>query len=191
MSTHNPEHNKALTTTVLDHYLKHHELVLKKLLLVQKATQISIEKLTRLASGASPEEFDTIWDETIEMFKNCGVSEEELFAIEDVLVTIPKAIKDPYQTMIDEDDSVQALLKQINRQEYEKAMVAIKKVQSKTNPMSGLGPDEYELHDDKESAALKTLKTKSAPRKGPEIPSDKKPPKDAGRDWWKPNDDKK
>lgn len=178
MSDRTPDQNKALTTTVLEHYLKHHELVLKKLILVQKATQMSIDKLALLSSATSPDEFDTIWDETIEMFKNCGISEEELFAIEDVLVKTPKSIKDHYQTMVDEDLSIQTLLKEIDREKYEQAMDAIKEVQGKSNPMTGLGPEEYEDAHETQNRAIDALK--------PEKPSGKKSGKDSGRDWWKP-----
>ena len=171
MSAPDIKKNKELISTVLEHYLKHHELVLKKLITVQKATQMSLEKIQLLSEATNADEFDTIWDETIEMFRDCGISEDELFQIEDILNNIPKAIKENYQKMVDKDQSIQDLTKELDRDKYEQAMQSIKAAQDEPNPMTGLGPEEYEEDHGIKETPIKTVEIE-----------------DPSREWWKPDE---
>ena len=149
---------REVITTVLDHYLKHHELILRKLVLAKQATEMAIEKVKDLSETQDPKELSFIWDEVIEIFANCGVSEDELFTIDDVLGNIPRAIKEPYDELLEKDENVQKLSKVINREEYERALKIVEHVQSQQNPMSGLEPEDYEISDDEDNNIVKAIK---------------------------------
>ena len=143
----NIDENEAseFTDAALDHYLKHYQLVLKKLVLAQKATKMSFEKLEALSSTKSAEDLQSIWSEIIEVFAECGLSEDELFEIEAVLCNIPKDVKEPYEKLVAKDESIQELIKSIDKSRYEQAMSVIKETQSVPNPLSGLSPEDYEV----------------------------------------------
>lgn len=136
--------SKDLMQTVLDHYLKHHEIVLKKLMHAQKATEMSMELLREMANADLADNIDAQWSEIITMFNDFGADEDELFGIEEVLGSVPTPIKEPYVELVENDTEIQELKKDLDSQEYRKAREAIRKVQAEPNPMTGMTAVEYE-----------------------------------------------
>ena len=142
-----PDKKREAMMVVLNHYVHHHELVLKKLNAAQKATLLSVsadkkenkEELIRL---------EKLWADILEIYGQCGISEEELFTVENILESIPGDIKERYREIIASDETIQVLIEKMNRREYEKAKHLIESIQSTPNPMSGLMPDDYEIEGD-------------------------------------------
>ncbi len=147
-----PDTAHDLMQLVLEHYVVHHQVVFKKLHHAQTATIQSIQELENMSaalqatSGHSVEDirkYDHMWSAIIEMFKAHGATEDDLERIEDVLLTIPRAIKKHYDIIMEQDKALQKLISGLNTEEYKKACMIINEVQSRPNPMSGLGPEEY------------------------------------------------
>lgn len=134
---------KDLMQTVLEHYLKHHEIVLKKLVHAQKATEMSMDKLREMSETGTVGNVDEMWGEIIEMFRNFGASEDELFGIENLLGTVPSTIKEPYVELVEQDEELQQLKSELNSDKYQKAKQAVSKVQDEPNPMSHMTADDY------------------------------------------------
>lgn len=147
-----PDMANDLMAVVLEHYIRHHEVVFKKLHVAQEATVKSIEELENMSSSLRSKsghniedirKYDHMWSAIIEMFKAHGATEDDLDRIEQVLLTIPRAIKQHYDMMVAQDQALQALIASLDTEEYKKAVKIINEVQSRPNPMSGLGPEEY------------------------------------------------
>lgn len=134
---------KDLMQIVLEHYLKHHEIVLKKLIHAQKATEMSMDRLKEMSESGSVGDVDAMWSEIIEMFRDFGASEDELFNIEDLLGTVPSTIKKPYIELVEQDEELQQLKSELRSEEYQKAKQVVAKVQDEPNPMSHMTADEY------------------------------------------------
>ncbi len=135
--------SKDLMEIVLQHYLKHHEIILKKLVHAQKATEMSMAQLREMSDANNAENVDVMWAEIINMFRDFAASEDELFNIEDLLGTVPKTIKEPYEELVENDDELQKLKAELDSDEYKKAKEAVNRVQAEPNPMSGMTADEY------------------------------------------------
>lgn len=140
---------------VLEHYVTHHQVVFKKLEHAQNATVKSIKELEGMSAslqakaGHSVEDirkYDHMWAAIIQMFKAHGATEDDLERIEQVLLTIPRAIKRHYDMMVEQDKALQKLIASLDTEEYRKACMIINEVQGRPNPMTGLGPEEYNAH---------------------------------------------
>lgn len=149
-----PDADKAheLMHLVLEHYVTHHKVVFQKLEHAQKATIQSIKELESMSAslqakaGHSVEDirkYDQMWGAIIEMFKAHGATEDDLERIEQVLLTIPRAIKHHYEILVAQDKALQTLMKSLDTEEYRRAVMLINEVQGRPNPMTGLGPEEY------------------------------------------------
>lgn len=134
---------KDLMQVVLEHYLKHHQIVLKKLVHAQKATEMSMDKLREMSETGTAGNVDAMWGEIIEMFRDFGASEDELFGIEDLLGTVPSTIKTPYTELVEQDEELQQLKSELKSEEYKKAKQAVAKVQDEPNPISRMTADDY------------------------------------------------
>ena len=140
---------------VMEHYIRHHEVVLKKLTHARDATVASIREIEdmvkRLDTAAANDElkevrkYDGLWAAIIEMSRHAGVSEEELSRIEDVLTEIPRAIKLHYDSLLKQDKALLEMIEQLSHEKYRRAFDVIRKAQSGPNMMSGLEPDEYDM----------------------------------------------
>jgi hypothetical protein len=143
---------------VMEHYVRHHEVVLKKLSHAREATLTSIREIEALFADVENarahnelkeiRKYDKLWDSIIESFREAGISEDDLNNIESVLDDIPRAIRKHYELLLAQDKALQALIAQLADEKYQKAFALIKDVQGLSNPMTGLGPEEYEEHDD-------------------------------------------
>lgn len=149
------EASEALASKVLEHYLKHHKIVLGKLTHARDATSQSIQDIETICAqfemdkGASEFQnvirFDSVWNNIIGMFRSSGVTETELQQIEGILQNIPNAIRKYYEALLTQDKLLQSLMQEIDSDEYRKAIDATRKIQAKPNLMTGLGPDVYDL----------------------------------------------
>ena len=148
------EMSHVLMEHVFEHYLKHHSVVLRKLVHAQDATLKSIQEIEELRKQIKADEahhefqtvkkYEKMWKQIIELFENSGLSEAEVQKVEDMLVTIPKVIKRYYEVLIQQDKVLHELIEELNSEKYKVALAAVKKIQSRPNLMTGLGPEEYE-----------------------------------------------
>lgn len=151
-----PGRADELMELVLDYYIKHHQVVFKKLHKAQEATHKSIAELEGLSLAAGTDappadeaklhivrEYDQMWEQIITLFKAHGATEEDLARIEDILLGIPRTIKRHYDMLVQQDRELQALIASLKTEEYKKACQIISKVQSMPNPMTGLTHEEY------------------------------------------------
>lgn len=91
---------------VMEHYVRHHEVVLKKLGHARDATISSIREIETLFENIENDtvnaelkeirKYENLWDAIINMFREAGVSEDDLTNIESVLGDIPRAIRKHY-----------------------------------------------------------------------------------------------
>ncbi|MBU0800468.1 MAG: hypothetical protein KKA05_05630 [Alphaproteobacteria bacterium] len=144
---------------VMEHYIKHHQVVLKKLTHAHDATVTSIREIEAMMASldaadiaeselAEVRKYDGLWLGIIDMFRQAGMSESELVQIEGVLKDIPRAIKTHYDVLLKHDKALMAMIEDLNAEKYRQAFEVIKKAQSGPNLMSGLDPSEYELEEE-------------------------------------------
>ncbi|HOO82008.1 MAG TPA: response regulator [Alphaproteobacteria bacterium] len=149
-----PEEEEAtsLTKMLLEHYMRHHEIVFMKLKFAQDATQKSIHQLrsthekVRHRDNTNIHEFndfEKMWEEIIQIFLNGGLAEEELFKIEKLVTTIPEDIKKHYNTLSAQDKSFLSLVESLNADAYKKAKNRVTALQKQPNPLHGKTPEEY------------------------------------------------
>ena len=100
-----PEKESELVKSLLGHYIGHHEAVLQKLKFAQDATMQSIQEIRNVGKELENRDntnlhefthFEKMWEEIIEMFLKGGMSEDDIFKIEDVITNIPQDIKKPH-----------------------------------------------------------------------------------------------
>lgn len=136
---------ELIATHVLEHYLKHHQVVLKKLEHARTATSQSIQENKAPAQEiqeALP--YDMVWEKIIDMFRVGGMSEAELNEIEKILGSVPRAIKIIYDVLVKQDAFLQALITELQSEHYIRAIEYTRQVQKKKNPMTGLTGDYYD-----------------------------------------------
>ena len=148
------EASSDLMEAVLSHYVNHHKVVLQKLRHAKMATLQGMEEIKGMLDSAKEvsdneafreiQKYDETWDQVIARFRESGVGEDELKAIENMLLSIPHAIKKYYDTLVKNDALISALLAELDIEKYEKACELVREVQERPNPMSGLGPEEYD-----------------------------------------------
>lgn len=152
------ETSQEVMTLVLDHYIKYHGVVLKKLQIAQEATAQSIGEVASIVQPAQgAEKYDEMWGSIIGVFESHGVSEEDMKRIEDVLLIVPKQIKAHYDRIMEQDAELVALIEKLNSDEYQKAYEIVKDVQIKENPLSHLGPEEYDDVPEEDVFAYKMM----------------------------------
>ena len=169
-----PEESHALMELVLEHYIKHHQSVLKKLVHAQHATMQSIREIEELNKEIQADEnlqefqtvrkYDKMWGQIIELFENSGLSETELHKVEDMLTTIPKVIKKYYEMLVQNDKILMQLINELNSEKYKKAIKIVNKVQQRPNLMTGLGPEEYEEQDHRQGFIFRVPQFREANR---------------------------
>ncbi len=154
------EESHELTKSLLDSYLKHHEIVFSKLKFAQEATQKGIEQIRKTYEDVKDhnatnilefKNFDQMWEEIIEMFVAGGLTEEEVFKIEDVITGIPPDIKEHYDSLTAQDKTFLTLVESLNVSAYKKAKQKVSELQSRPNVMSGMSGDEYQEVIDEEN----------------------------------------
>ena len=146
------DESHALTEMLLDHYMRHHEIVLTKLKFTQSATKHCIDELRNVHEKIKEkdntnihtfQDFDTMWEDIIQTFMDGGISEEELFKIEQIVTTVPKDIKTHYDALSQQDKSFMALIESLNSNAYKKAKERVVALQAKPNPLNGKTREDY------------------------------------------------
>lgn len=151
-----PEEKEAASTTnmLLDHYIKHNEVVLSKLKFAQDATQKCMDEMRSVYNKAKSEdrdsmknfgEFDKMWEDIIEMFVNRGVSEDDMFKIESVIKTIPANIKEHYDELTQQDEEFLEMLDNLNTSAYKKAKAKVMTLHATPNPLNGKTFEDYNV----------------------------------------------
>lgn len=169
-----PEQADMLMDLVLDHYIKHHAVVLKKLEHAQSATTQGLQEVKSFVEGMANithtphsetphsedelQKYDALWDSIISIFRQSGISEDELTQIEQILLTTPKIIRKYYEVLTEQDKALQRLIEELNAPAYEQAMKVVSRVQAHPNPMTMLTPDEYDDYEPAESSKVQAFK---------------------------------
>lgn len=142
----NNEETSALTSMLLDHYLKHHEIVLAKLRFAQDATKTCIDEVRNVhekikshdnTSIHAFKDFDKMWEEVLDMFMKGGLSEDEMAEIEKMVTAMPKDIKKHYDALSIQDKTFLKLVESLNTNAYQKAKQKVSTLQAQPSPLSG------------------------------------------------------
>lgn len=178
------EESQDLTKMLLENYLKHHEIVFSKLKFAQEATKQSLDHIRKTYEDVKNRDatnilefknFDKMWEEIIHMFVQGGLSEDEIFKIEDVITTIPPDIKEHYNTLTAQDKTFMTLVESLNVSAYKKAKNKVAELQAQPNVMSGMSKSDYQEAIDKDIEQKKS--GSGSQGSAPPPPQDKKPEK--------------
>jgi len=152
-----------LMDCAFEYYLKHYQVVQKKIVHARTATQQSMEEYEHTQGNSKDskefqdmEKCDSLWHMITELFKNAGVAEDDLTKIESILLTIPRTIKQYYDTLIEQDKPLLLLVKELAAEKYKKACEIIENIQKRPNEMSGLDSKEYDAAEDTQAYILKS-----------------------------------
>ena len=147
----NEMESEHLTNVLIEHYLKHHEIVLSKLKFAQTATKTAIDHVREKIKGVDRDniqnfqDFDKMWQETIAMFVEGGMSEDDLFKIESIITTIPADIKEHYDELSQADKEFVSLVASLNTEAYKKARDQVGELQSHPSPYNGKTPEDFKV----------------------------------------------
>ncbi|MCB1839065.1 MAG: hypothetical protein H6858_02120 [Rhodospirillales bacterium] len=183
--------SQDLTKMLLENYLKHHEIVFSKLKFAQEATKQSLDHIRKTYEDVKNHDatnilefknFDQMWEQIIAMFVQGGLSEDEIFKIEDIITTIPPDIKQHYSDLTAQDKTFLTLVESMNVSAYKKAKAKVSELQAQPNIMSGMTRDEYQdvINKDNEEkrgsgeTKAAAVKASSPPPKKPEPKKDDK-----------------
>lgn len=149
----------SLTEMLLEHYMRHHEIVLTKLKFTQEATRKSIdeirathEKMRGLDNTNIHQfsDFEKMWEEIISMFVQGGLPEDALFEIEKLVSSVPSDIKKHYDELSQQDKSFLALVESLNSHAYKKAKEKVVSLQEQPNPLHGRTDKDYKAETSEE-----------------------------------------
>ncbi len=151
-----PDEEEAdnLTDMLLDHYLHHHEIVFMKFKIAQKATKECINQVRKISDKVKDcdnsnihefKDFDQMWEEIIQAFVDGGLSEDDIFKVENLVTTMPADIKEHYDALSIQEKSFLSLVEGLNTAAYKKAKEKVVKLQSQPNPLHGLTPEDYDV----------------------------------------------
>ena len=169
------DETSTLTDMLLDHYLKHHEIVLAKLKFAQGATKTCIDEVRNVhekikehdnTSIHAFKDFDKMWEDVLGMFQRGGLSENEIIEIEKMITAIPKDIKEHYDALSIQDQTFLKLVESLNTNAYLKAKQKVSNLQSQPSPLSGRTSDDLKEAVVKASAksAKQEVETALAPK---------------------------
>ena len=140
---------RILMECVLEHYLKHHEAVLRKLQLAQQATIENFQEDAETNKEGDThniiEECQNTWEESIEDFIKAGISEDGLTQIDGVLLTIPKDIKEGYDALIKAETHLAKLISELGSDKYKEAFEEVGRIQCLPDAMSNLSQEEFKI----------------------------------------------
>ncbi|MEM9469171.1 MAG: response regulator [Pseudomonadota bacterium] len=149
----NPEESNSLTTMLMDHYLRHHEIVLTKLRFAQDATKSSIDdirnihekiKETKGSQESNLNDFGDMWESIIKKFVNGGLSEQALFDIEKIITQIPDDIKQHYDDLTNKDKEFLRRMEKLNKSSYASAKKRVLSLQEEPNALTGKTSQDYQ-----------------------------------------------
>jgi hypothetical protein len=165
----------ALMACVFEHYRKHHEVVLRKLQHAQSATAQSLTEIEDLRRGirelgSQPEKkadirkYEALWEQIIEVFNACGISEDELEEVENILLRIPGLIRNYYEARVRQDKILQAAIKDLASEKYKRAFAIVDKIQGQPDRLSGLEASAFQSRSDIEAQIFRSLPLKRRPK---------------------------
>jgi hypothetical protein len=135
------DRDSEITALVFEHYIKHRDVVLRKIQHARSATHQSIQdydgcegRLKDSQEFKNITKYDEFWHVIINMFKETNVSEEGLQRIEDILLSIPRRIKKYYDLLILNDRPLLQLMKEIAADKYKAAYKEIRKIKKSADP---------------------------------------------------------
>ncbi len=150
----NPEQADEVMNFALDYYIKRHDIVFRKLKHARDATKQSIEVIDNQTpedvselAGIKKDEieaYDEMWRGILDIFKQAGVSEDDLGKIEQTLTLIPSLIKKYYDLRLEQDKVLQTLMAEVESDEYKKAVAFVHNLQRRPDLMSGLPAEEFD-----------------------------------------------
>lgn len=162
--------SEAESDTLMDYlmhyYVTQNKIVQKKLYHAHKATQKSIEDIDEICDRyqikSDLKEFENIkklnglWGQLMPLFRETGLAEEDLEKIEHAMVSTPRAIRDYYDALIEQDKMLGEMIEEIQSEDFKKSyqnakMISVN-IQQRPNPMSGLPGNEYEPDHSKQAA---------------------------------------
>ena len=144
------EESEELTHTLLDHYIKHYEIVFKKLNIAQQATSKCMETVKsnygdiKDAGSANYDNFESMWQNILALFsEGSDLSEEAFFEIEKLISKIPEEINVHYKSLSEKDQSLVTLVNSLNTSAYIKAKEKVVTLQAQKNPLNGRSAEDY------------------------------------------------
>lgn len=140
-----PETAEQVMHLALEHYVKHYNVVMLKLGHARSATRQGMEESSSATEKESMRDYDAIWTNIIEMFRSSGVAEEELRKVEAVLARIPALIRRIYDLRVEQDETLQTLMKELESEDYRQALALTRKIQARRDALSGLEPREFDI----------------------------------------------
>jgi len=160
------EMSSAAMAVAFERHTLHRKILLKKLQHAQKATKQSLQQINKWKeenpTGARPEdtlaieEYDELWEMAIEIFENANIPATDLKRIEDILLTIPKLIKEYYDAIVRQDINLQHMIKVYASQKYHNALKIIEKISNDPSLMSAMTDRAFD--DDITETDLKAFK---------------------------------
>jgi ABC-type uncharacterized transport system ATPase subunit len=126
-----------LTACIFEHYMKHHEIVIRKIKHARTATHQSLMECKNTGAPDKEREvqnikrYDELWNSIVEILKEAGISENGLQKIEDILMGIPKIIKKYYDVLVAQDKPLLLLMKELTAEKYKRAFKIIHTAQAK------------------------------------------------------------
>lgn len=179
--------SQDLTKMLLENYLKHHEIVFSKLKFAQEATKQSLDHIRQTYESAQSggesgnvlefKNFDKMWEEIIHMFIQGGLSEDEIFKIENIITTIPPDIKEHYNELTAKDKDFVKLVESMNVAAYKKAKSKVAELQAQPNIMSGMSKADYQQAIVKDTEKKRTESSDTGTQ-APSPPAKPEPPKE-------------
>lgn len=136
-----PEESQDMLNILFEHYIQHHEIVLKKLKLAQEATGKSEQE--------NAADADALWKEVIGLFANSGMSGEEMSKIEGMMKILPKDIETHFEELSQNDTELQKMEEALDQTGYERAHQTASDLQAQPNPLSGMKAEDY--HSEEQS----------------------------------------
>jgi CheY-like chemotaxis protein len=147
------EESFQLTHLLLDHYTKHHEIVLCKLKFAHSATRKCIDDIRAAHQKVKARDnvnilefndFNKMWEDIITMFRAGGLSEDDISEVEKLITKMPGQIRDHYDDLNQQDKSFLTLVESLNRAAYKQAKERVMKLQLQPNPLNGKTSEDYQ-----------------------------------------------
>ena len=133
------EEGDAICHLTLEYYIKHHEVVSRKLGHARDATD-QVENHTA-------KRYSHLWKEIIQIFHSVSLSEEELRTIEEIIEKLPAQIKKIYDQLVALDQVLQKLIKELDQDCYRDALKFAKEVQKKASAFFNFDVEIYDPVD--------------------------------------------
>ncbi|MCB9990725.1 MAG: hypothetical protein H6867_05025 [Rhodospirillales bacterium] len=144
----NDEKTDEIFCLALKHYVIRGEIVRCKLVHARNATRESVISESPISLSLA-EKYTALWDNLMGAFCGSCLSDDDFNAIEQIIDRLPKAIKKIYDEMVELDEKLQKLIKEISHKKYADALKIVEKIQSKVAAYMGYDVKIYDAVDRK------------------------------------------